>query len=208
MSNGILLYHPIEKFIAAHPARRGVFDKASMTSLWDHWLKRKPKWAFSPWPLLNALSEHIEAVRPEVPKSEDDGLQFIETTGRVPFPSDIELAERVFGCRVINNVGCREIWNIAYECPAGALHINDQTAVVDLVDDAGALVVDYNKSGNVIVTSLVNYMMPFVKYATGDRGTILQDQCPCGSATATFCFAQPRFFECLGDTASAGLKMR
>jgi phenylacetate-CoA ligase len=35
-------------------------------------------------------------------------------------------------------------------------------------------------SGEIVVTDLLNYGMPFIRYAMGDMGILTDEQCPCG----------------------------
>ena len=35
-------------------------------------------------------------------------------------------------------------------------------------------------SGKILATDLYNYTMPFIRYAVGDKGTLCEEQCPCG----------------------------
>lgn len=87
---------------------------------------------------------------------------------------DLELA---FGCKVFNTYGCREFMSIAAECPEHkGLHINMDHLVVELLDpnDQPA------QSGQVVITDLHNYGMPFIRYVNGDLATGLAGTCTCG----------------------------
>ena len=47
------------------------------------------------------------------------------------------------------------------------------------VVDGDGLAVDSGE-GQILATSLHNYAMPFIRYSTGDIGTLLDSQCVCG----------------------------
>ena len=85
--------------------------------------------------------------------------------------------ERAFGCRVFNTYGCREFMLIAAECPEhNGLHVNMDHLAVELIDTGGRLA----SSGQVVITDLHNYGMPFVRYANGDLATSTSAGCACG----------------------------
>lgn len=76
--------------------------------------------------------------------------------------------ESRFGCPVRTNYYCNEVWAIAAECREGTLHQFPDNAVLEVVDDDGAPVPE-GEPGQVLVTSLHNYVQPFIRYRLGDR---------------------------------------
>jgi phenylacetate-CoA ligase len=101
-------------------------------------------------------------------------------TGAEPlFEPERKEIERAFGCPVFNTYGCREFMLLASECPEHAgLHVNADQVVLETVDDAGRAV--QGTSGDIVVTDLHNFGMPFVRYRNGDRATYSGKACPCG----------------------------
>lgn len=95
------------------------------------------------------------------------------------YPHHRDLLERVFGCRVHNTYGCREVMLIASECAAcEGLHVNADHLHVELGDavyDAGHAV-----PREVLITDLHNYGMPLMRYANGDIATEKHGKCACG----------------------------
>jgi phenylacetate-CoA ligase len=91
--------------------------------------------------------------------------------------------ERRFGCRVATNYYCNEVWAIAAECRAGALHQFPDNVVLEVIDDADRPV-PAGEPGHVLVTSLHNYVQPFIRYRLGDRAAWdpSPDPCACGLA--------------------------
>lgn len=78
-----------------------------------------------------------------------------------------ETIERVFGCKVFDSYGCREISQIATECEAhNGLHVVFENQYVELVGN------------EIIVTNLNNYVMPFIRYKVGDLASAI-DTAPC-----------------------------
>jgi phenylacetate-CoA ligase len=68
---------------------------------------------------------------------------------------------------------------LASECPEHAgLHVNIDHVVLETVDASGRNV--RGASGDVVITDLHNYGMPFIRYQNGDRATFSDDTCACG----------------------------
>ncbi len=85
--------------------------------------------------------------------------------------------EHAFGCRVFNTYGCREFMLIASECPEReGLHVNVDHLVVELVGPDGRPAPE----GEVAITDLHNYGMPFLRYVNGDLAKRLDGACACG----------------------------
>ncbi|MFZ6030843.1 MAG: phenylacetate--CoA ligase family protein [Chloroflexota bacterium] len=92
-----------------------------------------------------------------------------------------EKVEAVFGCKIFDRYGSREVGDIACECEAHAgLHTFPWNCYVEIADDAGNLLPP-GVEGNILVTSLVNFAMPLLRYQIGDRGVLSPDEaCACG----------------------------
>ena len=98
----------------------------------------------------------------------------IVCTSEMLLPALRERIEQGFHCPVANEYGSRDGGLIAHECPAGQLHIlGDQVIVeVDQPDAAGI--------GDLLITNLDGYGMPFIRYRIGDRGALWDGCCECG----------------------------
>jgi phenylacetate-CoA ligase len=84
-----------------------------------------------------------------------------------------------FGCPVFNTYGSREFMLIAAECELrDGLHTNSDHLVVETVDAEG-MPVD-GQPGDVAITDLHNFGMPFVRYRNGDLATATARECGCG----------------------------
>jgi phenylacetate-CoA ligase len=93
-----------------------------------------------------------------------------------------EVIEEVFGCEVFNTYGSREFMLIASECEAhSGLHVHAENIVAEIVHDDDLLSPGAGKAGELVITDLHNYGMPFIRYKIGDLG-IPSDvkNCPCG----------------------------
>ncbi len=88
--------------------------------------------------------------------------------------------EEAFGCKVFDKYGSREFSGIAYECDAHAGHhvVSEGYIVEILVDGRPALP---GETGELVITDLNNYAMPFLRYRIGDLAVAMADEpCACG----------------------------
>lgn len=115
----------------------------------------------------------------------DNGLkcwspESVITAAEPLYPYQRELLERTFGCPVFNTYGCREFMLIGAECPQhNGFHLNIDHLVVEVLDDEGRPCAN-GESGDIAITDLHNYGMPFLRYKLGDRGTLTDTVCSCG----------------------------
>ena len=95
------------------------------------------------------------------------------------YPHHRALLERVFGCRVHNTYGCREVMLVASECDVcEGLHVNADHLHVEL--GAPAYETGHAVPREVLITDLHNYGMPLMRYANGDIATEKHGNCTCG----------------------------
>jgi phenylacetate-CoA ligase len=97
-------------------------------------------------------------------------LRAVETSAEL-LTSDARLdIERAFRSKVLDRYGCREAGVISHECGANrGWHINTET--VWLETDA---------EGRLLVTTLMNYSMPLIRYRNEDLVELGDRLCPCG----------------------------
>lgn len=116
---------------------------------------------------------------------EDKGIrvfspQAIMTSAGTLFPHMRETIGRVFKAPVFNRYGSREVGDIACECPHHfGLHVCSPTHYVEILRPDGSPA-DPNEMGEIVVTSLVNYAMPMIRYRIGDMGIWSDQACSCG----------------------------
>ncbi len=108
----------------------------------------------------------------------DWGIKGIISSAEMLYPHYRELAEQVFQTPVHNRYGSRETGLIAMECSAGRMHINCNDIYLEIDSDE-----PYTKPGEIIITHLNNFGMPFVRYRIGDVGVLSNEVCPCGNRT-------------------------
>jgi len=111
--------------------------------------------------------------------------------------------ESAFCCKVLNRYGSREVGLIASEClEQDGLHINTDSVYLELQKGGRATLPD--EPGEIIVTDLWNYGMPFIRYQMGDVGTINLKPCKCGRNLPTMKNIEGRVSDFLID-AKGGL---
>ena len=110
---------------------------------------------------------------------------------RAPRPGAIESAaeklwdwqrkvvEEVFGCKVFEMYGSREIPALACECERhNGMHIFSDLRLVEVIKDGRCA--EPGEEGTIVITDLLNYGMPFIRYEIGDIGVLSEESCPCG----------------------------
>ena len=85
----------------------------------------------------------------------------------------------VFGCPVHDDYGAEEVWMIASSCSVGGLHVHADNVKLELLRADGSAC-GAGETGSVVVTSLHNRAMPFVRYELGDEAAASDERCPCG----------------------------
>ena len=98
------------------------------------------------------------------------------TTAEKLYAAQRVVIERVFGCHVFDCYGSSEVQNIATECPRGSMHVNADFVVVQ---EDGA---DHPATASpLLVTSLWNWSMPFIRYRNEDCGSLVDGACGCAN---------------------------
>ncbi|MBN1341141.1 MAG: phenylacetate--CoA ligase family protein [Phycisphaerae bacterium] len=125
---------------------------------------------------LALLSRHTMS-RGRRPRLGRLGVVFV--TGELLYDHQRERIEEAFGVPVANGYGSREGGFIAHECPRGSMHVTSENVILEIVDEAGAAV-PAGRTGQIVVTHLDTYGMPFIRYCTGDAGRLADGVCECG----------------------------
>lgn len=91
-----------------------------------------------------------------------------------------EIIEKAFDVAVFNRYGCREFADVAQECDEhNGLHVNAERVYVEIIDENGEPC-PLGKLGELVITDLDNYAMPFIRYRIGDMAAWSERDCPCG----------------------------
>ena len=154
------------------------------------------------WPLpeerILAIIRHIDEWQPQMLWCFRDGIdgvaRYINDHGiRVHSPASVVLGgatvypfmaqaiEKAFKSPAISAYGSREVGAVACQClERGGLHIATQAHWVESIDADERPVMEVD--GELAITPLLNFAMPFIRYRIGDRGRMTQRQCTCGRA--------------------------
>ena len=88
--------------------------------------------------------------------------------------------EEGFGVPVKNTYSCVEAGYLASPCPEGhGLHVHAENVLLEVLDESGHPCRP-GETGRVVLTTLHNYLTPFVRYEILDGATLGPERCPCG----------------------------
>ena len=92
------------------------------------------------------------------------------------------------GLRAVNLYGLSEMCGpgVAAECieVRDGLHVHEDHFLVEVVDPESGVVLSEGEEGELVFTTLAKEAMPFLRYRTGDIGSLTLDPCRCGRTTA------------------------
>jgi phenylacetate-CoA ligase len=110
--------------------------------------------------------------------------RLVVTGGDLLTPSMRRDIATAFGARVFEMYGAEECNLIAWECPAtGRLHTCDDGAIVEVLRDGRPA--RPGEPGEVVLTNLHAFAMPFIRYRLADVVTRGDEPCACGAPFST-----------------------
>ena len=116
--------------------------------------------------MIYELARFINTHHPEGGKI---SLLMVKGTSEKIYPHYQEESLKAFGRRITSEYGAAETGIIAFECPEGNMHVNMEHVIVEKIDD------------EIIVTNLLSFSFPFIRYRLGDHVNMADDiDCPCG----------------------------
>lgn len=124
--------------------------------------------------VLNLLSikiteENISQLKPRL----------IFTDSELLMPESRENIKNAFNADVIDIYGTFETDNIAYECHHHeGYHMAIDSVIMEFTNDGNS--VKSNEEGEIVVTVLNNFAMPFIRYNLHDIGSYSGKSCSCG----------------------------
>ncbi len=163
-------------------------------NVWDRY---RPHCLFGYPSSIGLLAEHARALGRQL---DTRCLRAVFVTGEVCHPYQRENIADYFGVPVADGYGSREGGFIAHQCPFSNVHVTAEHVVVEVIDADGRLL-PYGQTGEIVVTHLDNYAMPFIRYRTGDIGRLRAGRCACGRGLPLMDVVQGRStdFLCLPD---------
>ncbi len=92
-----------------------------------------------------------------------------------------------FGCPVFDEYSSEELSTMALQCQHQAYHLQEDLSYVEITDTRTDSVLSPKEIGEITGTSLINNVMPFIRYRQGDLASVdATTQCRCGSRTRIF----------------------
>jgi phenylacetate-CoA ligase len=116
-----------------------------------------------------------------------------------------ELARETWGAAVLNAYGATEANLIGIECPwAAGLHVPEDLLVLEVVDENDRPVPPGVVGHKVLVTTLFNRTLPFIRYELSDLVTVAEGICKCGRPHLRLASVQGRREDVLSLPARGG----
>lgn len=116
---------------------------------------------------LRTLAECLLAAGQHLP------VRLVLTTSEALHAADRELMTQAYAAPVFDQYGSTEFGRVATEYPGGrGLLVH---ADLTFVETAGRYPSEQGEMGELILTSLVNYAMPFIRYRIGDLGRLSRE---------------------------------
>lgn len=107
------------------------------------------------------------------------GVEVVFSTAEVLYDHQKEMISNAFGkIPVVDGYGSREGGFVSHECPEGSMHVIDQNIIVEYLHHEKP--VEPGEDGEIVVTHLDNWAMPFIRYQTGDVARFDTQTCECG----------------------------
>ncbi len=110
---------------------------------------------------------------------DDVGVRVVFCTAEVLYDHQREsIASHFGGVPVVDSYGSREGGFINHQCPKGSYHVMDSNYVLEFLRDGKP--VAPGEDGEIVITHLDAWGMPFIRYRTGDVASSREGLCACG----------------------------
>ena len=152
-----------------------IMTELSLTTFANLVLKRKPKILFG---YATAIYRFAQFIR----TSQYQNITFegVITTSETLLTPVRQYIEETFQCKVFNRYGTLELGGVACECEMHTgLHISMENNYVEILQNGSPS--KPGEVGEIIVTNLNNFGMPFIRYNIEDAGAWYSgEDCSCG----------------------------
>lgn len=123
----------------------------------------------------------------------------VHTHGETLTPETRAALRDLFGVEPLDGYGTAECGSVAWQCrEADLYHVNHEAVVLEIVDDEHRPV-GPDETGQIVLTSLWNPLMPFVRYRIGDAAAWATRPCRCGSMLPALTALSGRTFNWIVD---------
>lgn len=106
-------------------------------------------------------------------------MRWVVPTGATLMPEMRQAMRSAFGSDPCDMYGAVEVGPIAWQCSRGSYHVDADRIIVEIVDEDGRPRPP-GQPGQVVITNLHSWTMPFIRYRLLDVAACLPDVCGCG----------------------------
>jgi phenylacetate-CoA ligase len=106
-------------------------------------------------------------------------LKQARTYGEMLRPDARDIVRKAWGVEIVDSYSSEELGYIALQCPEHEhYHLQSESLIVEVLDTDGKPCAP-GETGQVVVSTLHNFAMPLLRYASGDYAEV-GDPCACG----------------------------
>jgi phenylacetate-coenzyme A ligase PaaK-like adenylate-forming protein len=110
---------------------------------------------------------------------------------------------RLYGTPPLDIYGSAECGQMAWQCRhADLYHVNHEILLVEVVDDDDRAALP-GQPGHILLTGLINPLLPMIRYRVGDGGSWADRPCACGDPLPALATIEGRTFDWLVDDTGA-----
>ena len=184
---------PIVRLLRSRRRSVPLFDDANQVL--THMLRFDPK-------LVRGSPSYLRLLAEAMADRGVDGVadKVVRTEGELTDDVTRRYLESSFKCRVFDEYSSWDFGNGAWECTRReGYHIDADMLIMEVV--RGGEQASAGERGEIVVTNLLNYAMPLIRYRVGDLGILDDKYCSCGRGLPLLksiegrmadCFALPR----------------
>jgi phenylacetate-CoA ligase len=145
-------------------------DTETARSIYRMLIRRKIRFIYGYPSILSLLALEFEKLGLTI-----DGITSVITTAEMLQPVYRATIERVFRCKVYDDLGCGDGGYLGFECHLHhGYHYNALESILNVRDP------DAQGIGPVVITNLWNRATPFIRYENGDLLSLGSTHCGCG----------------------------
>jgi phenylacetate-CoA ligase len=138
--------------------------------------RRKPSFLHA----YPSSAEHFARLCADLPATERPRFRAILLGSETVYPAQRAYLEKAYGATVFAWYGHSEKCLLGGGCERSTdAHLFPEYGALEVVDDAGQPVAPGGR-GTLVGTGFMNRVMPFLRYATDDRATLVEEPCACG----------------------------